>query len=151
MVPLSKVLPLSGLPAPFVLRRASRYSPSKQPQPGSAAIVQRVFCRAAGPSPLWQLENLLSATKTAHRGRPHLCTATQSVCLMIKEGLGESSSQELSQVVKPPQGAQERWAAGETWRTSTVLCKYIYRMELFLGPWGPFPELCGRNWLPSND
>lgn len=70
---------------------------------------------------------------------------------MIKEGLGESSSQEPSQVIKPPQGALEGWAAGETWRTSTVLCKYIYGMELFLGPLGPFPELCGRKCLPQND
>lgn len=56
---------------------------------------------------------------------------------MIKEGLGESSSREPFPVIKLPQGARERWAAGETWRTSTVLCKYIYGMELFPGPLGP--------------
>lgn len=99
---------------------------------------------------LCRLENLLSAAETAHWGQPHLLTARQSVLLM-KEGFGESRHGEPSQVIKLPQGTQERWAAGESGRTSITLCKYIYGTELFLARWGPFPGLCGRNCLPRND
>lgn len=56
---------------------------------------------------------------------------------MIREGLGESGSREPSQVIKLPWGTQGRWAAGKTWRTSTVLCKYMYGPELSPGPLGP--------------
>lgn len=146
VVSLSKKLQSECLPALFVLRRASHYNPSglRQcpedvlqgcwPQPAPAGW--RTFCQ---PPRLLTGGGRISA-------QPHNLSV-----LMIKEGLGESNSQEPSKAIKPPQGAPEGWTAGKTWRTSTVLCKYIYRMELFLGPLGPFPKLCGRNCLPQND
>lgn len=109
----------------------------RQPQPGSTAVVFRnvLWVPRAQPAPVgwrtfcqpWSC-HLLSALELPFLASPREAASLHKLSvLMIKEGLGGAAAHALPGDKTSPD-TRERWAAGETWRTST----FSFRELLFV-------------------